>query len=330
LILGILALVAAWRGGREHAYGILFDAGLTRKATYNRAGARMSADVGTLTRLINNEVILAMGLPPESWAGKALHPVLSRATRRFCQLFEITDRLVAEQGLQAAARWLLSNLVQNFEARGTQNVPCSGPLIIASNHPGTVDSVTLAASAGREDLKIIASGVPFLRSLAHVGGHLILLPRQGLQERMMAARAAIAHLKKGGALLLFARGNIDPDPAFMEHAQEELGRWSRSLETFLRRVPSTQVVTSIVSHVLDPTYMHHPLTWLRRRRADRQRLAMMIQIIQQMLGKRLDIVPRVSFGEAIIAGGDFSSGCRLENIVQAASTVLRSHLAWQP
>jgi hypothetical protein len=289
----------------------------------------MSADVGTLTQLINNEVILAMGLPTESWAGKLLQPVLCRATSRFCEIFAAADRLVAEEGFPAAARWLLSNLVKDFEARGTENVPPSGPLIIASNHPGTVDSITLAASAGREDLKIIASGVPFLRNLAHAGRHLILLPRQGLQERMMVARTAIAHLRDGGALLLFARGNIDPDPAFMPHADDELGRWSRSLETFLHSVPSTQVVTSIVSHVLDPAYMHHPLTWLRRRRADRQRLAMMIQIIQQMLGKKLDIVPRVSFGAAIVPCGDSSPSFRLENIVQSASALLGSHMAWQ-
>jgi 1-acyl-sn-glycerol-3-phosphate acyltransferase len=288
----------------------------------------MSADVRTLTRLINNEVILAMGLPTESWAGRALQRVLCRATSRFCEICTVADHLVEVAGIQAAARWLLSNLVKDFKARGTQNVPSSGPVIIASNHPGTVDSVTLAASAGRADLKIIASGVPFLRNLSNIGHHLILLPRQGLQERMMAARAAITHLKNGGALLLFARGSIDPDPAFMQHADEELGRWSRSLETFLHSVPSTQVVTSIVSHVLDPAYMHHPLTWLRRRRADRQRLAMMIQVIQQMLGKRVDIVPHVSFGE-MIAVDDSSANRRLESIVQSASALLSSHMAWQ-
>jgi 1-acyl-sn-glycerol-3-phosphate acyltransferase len=288
----------------------------------------MSADVRTLTRLINNEVILAMGLPADCWAGRALQPILSRATSRFCEMFAVADRLVAEEGLQAGARWLLSNLVREFKAQGTQYVPCSGPLIIASNHPGTVDSVTLAASVGREDLKIIASGVPFLRNLEHIGRHLIMLPRQELQGRMMAARAAIRHLKQGGALLLFARGNIDPDPAFMQHADEELADWSRSLDTFLRCVPSTQVVTSIVSHVLDPAYMHHPLTWLRRRRADRQRLAMMIQVIHQMLGKRLNIVPHVSFGE-VVGSDEGAAGCRLESIVRSATSLLGSHMEWQ-
>src|SRR5574341_110215 len=116
----------------------------------------MSADVTTLTRLINNEVIQAMGLSPEGWAGQGLQPLLARATRRFSEIFVKTDFIIGEQGLVAGARWLLLNLVREFKVRGVQNIPGAGPLVIASNHPGTVDSVTSLASARREDLKIIA------------------------------------------------------------------------------------------------------------------------------------------------------------------------------
>ena len=289
----------------------------------------MAADIETLTRLINNEVIEAMGFSCGSWAGRRLQPILSRATRRFCEIFATADSIIGAQGLTAGARWLLRNLAREFMARGAGNVPPEGPLIIASNHPGTVDSVALAASAGREDLKIIASAVPFLRALSHVSEHLILLPRQGLQARMLAARAAIRHLKAGGALLLFARGNIDPDPAFMDDAHQELSAWSRSLEIFLRDVPQAQVVTSIVSNVIDPVYMRHPLTWLRRRRADRQRLAMMIQIIQQMLGKKARIVPHVSFGAVLAHQRTATAESTLSAIVGSAECLLKSHLAWQ-
>ena len=116
----------------------------------------------------------------------------------------------------------------------------------------------------------------------------------------------------------------------MDDADQELTAWSRSLEIFLRDVPQTQVVTSIVSHVLDPVYMHHPLTWLRRGRPDRQRLAMMIQIIQQMLGKRLQIVPHVSFGDRN-RGPRAAPRTRptLDTIVASAERLLKSHLAWQ-
>ncbi len=289
----------------------------------------MTADIPTLTRLINNEVIQAMGLSTDGWAAERLQPILSRATRRFCEIFAEADRIVGEQGLTAGARWLLLNLVKDFRTRGVENVPCDGPLIVASNHPGTVDSVTLIASAGREDMKVIASAVPFLKSLEHVAEHLIFLPRQGLQARMLVVREAIRHLKEGGALLLFARGGIDPDPSFMTACEEELTHWSRSLEIFLHSAPQTRVVTSIVSHVIDPAYMHHPATWLKRARPDRQRLAMMVQIIQQMLGKQLDIVPRVSFGDVLDPGRFAGTDRLLPVVTESAQSLMKSHLAWQ-
>ena len=289
----------------------------------------MSADVTTLTRLINNEVIQAMGLRTDRWVSERLQLILSRATRRFCELFSEADRIIAEQGLTAGARWLLLKLVQDFRTRGAQNIPCEGPLVIASNHPGTVDSVALIASAGREDLKVIASAVPFLQNLTHVREHLIFLPREGVQARMVVVREAIRHLSEGGALLLFARGGIDADPSFMREGDEELAHWSRSLEIFLHSVPQTRVITSIVSHVIEPAYMHHPLTWLKRARPDRQRLAMMIQIIQQMLGKQLEIVPRVSFGEVIDPERCPGTEHLLPVVTESARCLMKSHLAWQ-
>jgi hypothetical protein len=146
---------------------------------------------------------------------------------------------------------------------------------------------------------------------------------------MLAVREGIRHLQQGGALLLFARGNIDPDPSFMTEAEQELAAWSRSLEIFLSRVPQAQVVASIVSHVILPAYMRHPFTWLQRARRDRQRLAMMLQVIQQMLGKKLDLEPHVSFGEAVSWTRAETGGLPRETVVEAARRLLKSHLAWQ-
>ncbi|MFH1183951.1 MAG: 1-acyl-sn-glycerol-3-phosphate acyltransferase [Chloroflexota bacterium] len=289
----------------------------------------MTADLSTLTRLLNNEVIRAMGLNPEGWAGRLLQPPLSRATRRFSELMAQADCIIADEGMPAAARFVLLSLVQDIRSRGLQNVPREGPLVIASNHPGSIDSMAIGACAGREDLKIIASAIPFLENLTHIREHLIFLPRQGIQARMLAVREGVRHLKAGGVLLLFARGGIDPDPSFMPEADLELSGWSRSLAIFLQRVPQTRVVTSIVSHVIDPAYMKHPLIWLRRARPDRQRLAMMIQIIQQMLGKKLDLVPHVSFGEVTDWPAGENAGDPLRAVVGAARRLLQSHLAWQ-
>lgn len=289
----------------------------------------MPTNVATLTRLIDNEVIRAMGLPIDGWLAERLHEILQRATRRFSELFAEVDRIVDEQGLPAGAVWLLRQLTSGCEARGVENVPQSGPLVIASNHPGTVDSLALTASAQRKDLKIIASDVAFLRNLPHIREHVIFAPALNVQRRMIAVRESIRHLQVGGSLLLFAHGTIDPDPAFMPSAAQELIGWSRSLEIFLRSVPEVQVVVSIVSGVLDPASMRHPITWLRRARTDRQRLAMMIQIIEQMLGRKLHLTPKVSFGELLDMEHIGNTEQTLEVITHSAQQLMLSHVAWQ-
>ncbi len=290
----------------------------------------MPANIATLTRLIDNEVIRAMGVPVDSWLAERLHGILQRATHRFSELFAQVDQVVEQHGLPAGALFLLQRLAKGYEARGTENIPAAGPLIIASNHPGTVDSVALAASAARPDLKIIASAVPFLESLPHIRQHLIFTPRLNLQRRMISVRESLRHLQSGGSLLLFAHGTIDPDPSFMPMALEELTGWSRSLEIFLRGVPEVQVVVSIVSRVIDPAYMRHPLTWLRTARPDRQRLAMMIQVIQQMLGKQLDLCPRISYGELLDREAIGTPAQVLDVVTESAHRVMEAHLAWQP
>jgi hypothetical protein len=289
------------------------------------------ASIAVLKQQIDNEIIRAMGLPLDGWLADRLHAILGCATRHFSELFTEVDRIVGEQGLPAGAAWLLRQLAPGLDTRGTENIPAQGPLIIASNHPGAVDSVAVTASAGRPDLKIIASAVPFLQSLPSISGHLIFAPKpEHVEARMLALRGAVRHLESGGALLLFAHGNIDPDPAFMPDADRELTGWSRSLEICLRSVPETQVIISIVSGVIDPACMRHPLTWLRHARPDRQRLAMMIQIIQQMLGRKLEIRPRVSFGELLDLAHIGSAEHALPTITERARLLMRSHLAWQP
>ena len=294
----------------------------------------MSADVSVLTRLIDDEIIKAMGLRPESWLGWSLRPILKHATWRFSEMFARCERIVAEQGFPAGANFLLSKLATTVEVRGAGHIPRDGPLVIASNHPGAIDSATLIAAAQRADIKMIAGAVPFLKNLPSICEHLILASyydsRVKMDDdpnlKMVAARKALRHLREGGALLVFPGTVIDPDPSFMPNAEDELVNWSRSLEIFIRTVPQTKVVPAIVGGVIDPRYMRHPITRLRRSRMDRQRLAMMMQIFQQMLGQKLDLVPRVSFGEALDLQSMGVPERAMEIITDSARQLLRSHL----
>jgi hypothetical protein len=177
----------------------------------------------------------------------------------------------------------------------------------------------LMATIPRDDLKMIAGAIPFLQSLPNASQHLIYTSYVDPHDKMVVLRKSIQHLREGGALLLFPGTGIDPDPSFMSHAEEESNQWSRSLEFFIRTVSQTQVVAGIVSKVIDPRYMRHPLTWLRKARPDRQRLAMIMQIVQQMLGKQLDLVPRVTYGELL----NLSSMGTPENAVKAITDSAR-------
>lgn len=282
--------------------------------------------VTTLTRLINNEVIEAMNLQVNGWLSERLQPLLSHATRHFCEIFAETDRITGEQNLAEGARYLLTHLVNDVEVCGIESIPHEGPLVVASNHPGTVDSAVITSGVSRADFKIIAGETPFLQHLPNVSKYLIYTPYNNPHGRMKVFREALQHLKEGGSLLLFARASIDPDPAFMPHADEDLSLWSRSLEIFLDRVPDCRALVTVVSGVLHPRFMRHPITRLRKKRHDRQRLAMMLQVIQQMLGKRIDITPRVTFGDLI---SEESAGGRdhiMPVVIESARRLLSSHV----
>jgi hypothetical protein len=89
-----------------------------------------------------------------------------------------------------------------------------------------------------------------------------------------------------------------------------------------------RVVPSIVSGVLEPGFMHHPITWLRSARRDRQRLAMMMQVIEQMLGRKIDLEPRVSYGESLGMERIGNAERALQVIIDSARQLMQSHIAW--
>ena len=291
-----------------------------------------SSEVLTLRETLIYELTKAIGLSREGGWGKVIRPLFEKASGRFAELGVGLDSVVAEQGVAAGARWVLPCFVKSFMARGVENIPDDGPLVIAANHPAAYDSVVISAHVERPDYKIIIGDIPFFEHLPHVSQHAIYAPNpHDVHGRMQVIRQSIRHLEEGGSLLIFARGGIEPDPDIMPHADAEFGLWSRSLEIFLKRVPQTRVLVTIVSGVIARPAFHHPFTWLRRKRPDRQRLAFMLQIMRQTLaGKELfGLVPRVSFGDLIGLSDANTPAQTLNAITTSARALLQSHLAWQ-
>jgi hypothetical protein len=220
-------------------------------------------------------------------------------TERFAHVGARFDHWVRHLGFAEAARRLLPTFYTGYQAFGREHIPQSGPLLVTSNHPGVADGLVIAASVGRDDLKVVAGDIPFLMSLPSVREHFLFATRD-THQRMAILRSAIRHLRTGGSLLIFPSGHIDPDPAVLPGAREALDEWSPSVELMLRRAPDARVLVTIVSGVLARACTRSPVTWARKLPRDRQRIAEFIQVIQQMVFERsFSLVPDVSFAEPV-------------------------------
>jgi hypothetical protein len=283
-------------------------------------------EIHVLTETLIYELVKAFALPVTEPSKKLSRWIFGKAACATAQVGIGLDCAVAEGGLPAGARWLLPRFVKSHSACGVENIPVRGPVVIASNHPASIDSIVISAHVNRPDYKVIIGDIPFFEHLPHVSQHAIFAPDQReTAGRMQVVRDSIRHLRKGGALLIFPRGSIEPDPAFMPHPDAEFGHWSRSLEIFMQRVPGLQVLITIASGVISPAAMHHPITWLRTKRPDRQRLAFLYQLARQMLSGReiFGLTPRLTFGE-ILSGENHEHV--LAEIEQAARRTLSQHM----
>jgi acyltransferase-like protein len=283
-------------------------------------------EIHALTETLIYELVKAFALPRSEFSKRLIRMIFGKAACATAKVGIGLDCAVAEGGLPAGARWLLPRFVKSHSASGVENIPASGPLVIASNHPASIDSMVISAHVNRPDYKAIIGDIPFFEHLPHVSQNAIFAPDpNNMAGRMQVMRESIRHLRNGGALLIFPRGSIEPDPAFMPHPDAEFDHWSRSLEIFMQRVPGLQILITIASGVISPAAMHHPITWFRRARPDRQRLAFMYQLARQMLSGReiFGLTPRITFGE-IIAGENHEH--RLAEIERAARRTLYRHM----
>jgi len=283
-----------------------------------------------LTENLVYEITKALALPQTHGVRKIIASMTGKAIRRFTELASDLDCVVGKEGLAGGARWLLPRFVKGHSARGAENIPLTGPLVIASNHPASVDSVVISAHVPRRDYKVIIGEIPFFKNLPNINKNSIFAPDPtDPMGRMQVIRDVIRHLKNDGAILIFPRGSIEPDPAWMPHPDEEFDNWSRSLEIFLKHVPHTQVLVTMISGVISKSAMHHPITWFRKARPDRQRLAFMYQMIRQMIAGNeiFGLTPRITFGDLVSSENTTDREHLLRSITRSAHNVLKTHMA---
>ena len=117
--------------------------------------------------------------------------------------------------------------------------------------------------------------------------------------RLTMIRQTARHMARGGAVLSYPGGRIEPDPAHRgDAAAAALDQWSHSAALFARQVPGLTIVPVAVSGVLSRPALHHPLTRLRRSRREREWLAATLQMLIPSLA---DMTTNVAFGSPIAA-----------------------------
>jgi hypothetical protein len=291
----------------------------------------MDAEIRKLSNAIIGEIFLALGFSKTGTAYRRFGWAFRKAADRLSSISVTADRLIAAEGFASASAWMLTNWCNRVICHGAETIPEKGPVLVISNHAGSYDTFVIASQTGRKDLKLISSDVPFLKSLPNAKSHLIFLSDK-TQDRMVAARAGIRTLKEGGALLLFGTGLIDPDPEVYQDAEAWIEKWLPSTDLFLRTVPETQVVLSIVSGVVAKHWARHPITWIKRIDWQKRRLAEFSQVIQQLLFPgSLFLKPNISFSKPITVDElqrDSLGERLLPEVIRRAKILLAEHMDW--
>jgi hypothetical protein len=283
--------------------------------------------IQALTEALVSEILLAFGL------GKAVHSrILRRIAQipagRFTKLIDLYDQRVCQDGLPAASRWITARFIHSVRVRGRENLPERGALLVASNHPGALDSVSMLGAFPRDDTRIFVSGSPFFKTIPASKDHCIFVEDQtNVEERRRAIRLGIEHLQGGGSLLIFPTGRVDPEPAFVPGSTESVQDWSPSLEIMLRKAPQTRLVLVAASDALLQRYIAHPLTLLQPPGWKRQRVSEYLQVIQLLLSRQiLPLDTLVSFGTPLPT--DCFGGRRwMDEIIACEQALFAEHMA---
>ncbi|HSD82243.1 MAG TPA: glycerol acyltransferase, partial [Anaerolineae bacterium] len=230
-----------------------------------------SSNVETLTQINLDDLISSFGWQDHPFLARLLRRTFISPPRTFARQMVEFDSAVRTHGLVEASCLAAHNYVDDIRVFGCERIPDSAFLAL-SNHPGMTDTLSLFIALNRTDLKVIALDRPFLNALPNMSKQLAYVTEDS-GERFTLIRQISAHLRNGGAALTFPAGEIEPDPDVHEGAVESLCSWTDSVGVFVRMAPETPVLPIVVRGVIRKKTAHHPLTYLRRSREEREKLA---------------------------------------------------------
>jgi len=259
----------------------------------------MPTGLETLTQINLDDLVTSFGWQNQPLLARLLRLTFVKPARAFANQMTDFDLPVATHGLAEAARLTLRNYVRDICVFGADRIP-AGAFLALSNHPGMSDTLSLFVALKRVDLKIIAFNRPFLNALPNVSKQLLYLTDDPA-SRIALIRQMSTHLRNGGAALTFPAGHIEPDPDVHDGALDSLGSWTNSAGVFLRMAPETAVLPVLVRGVVWKKAAYHPITYLKRTRADREKLAGALQLLAHAIWNVKPVTVRVQIGRPIYA-----------------------------
>jgi hypothetical protein len=273
-----------------------------------------------------DEIAYALGAKKDGIIRQALAPLFRHPANKLAIILaDFYDGVMNKSPSQGAIDTLPKFSIE-VQRSGHPGMPMSGSHLLISNHPGGLDSVGILSRIPRTDIKVLVSDVLLMRKLDYLNRHAIYVDFKSIGG-MSALRDAISHLNQGGVLLLFARGEVEPDPACFSGAVESIEKWSPSLEIMLRKSPSTSVQIISVSGAILPKFAFHPLTRIRKKQQTRQKLAEFMQAITSLyFPNKARTILKIRFSE-ILSSWSIPRESILPYIIKMAQAEMKAHIS---
>lgn len=259
----------------------------------------MTSNLDTLTEINLDDLVSSFGWQNSPILSRLLRFFFRNPARTFAQHMVEYDDIVGTHGIVEGAWNLSRRYVKGIRILDADRIPDSAFLAL-SNHPGMADTITLFAALNRKDLRIIALDRPFLNSLPHTTGQLFYV-YDDPTKRMTLVRQVSAHLKKGGAILTFPAGHIEPDPDVYPGAVDSLKEWTDSVGVFIRMAPEAAILPVLARNVVAKKYANHWLLKIKKTREEKEKLATALQLLGMVMFNEKPVTVTIQIGKPIYA-----------------------------
>ncbi|MBK6791724.1 MAG: hypothetical protein IPG80_04110 [Anaerolineales bacterium] len=259
----------------------------------------MTSNLETLTEINLDDLVSSFGWQNSPLLSRLLRFFFRNPARTFAQHMVEYDDIVGAHGIVEGAWHLSRRYVKDIRIIGADRIPESAFLAL-SNHPGMTDTVTLFAALNRKNLRIIALDRPFLNALPHTTAQLFYV-YDDPAKRMTLVRQVSAHLKRGGAILTFPAGHIEPDPDVYPGAVDSLKAWTDSVGVFIRMAPEAAILPVLARNVVAKKYANHWLLKIKKTKEEKEKLATALQLLGMVMFNEKPVTVTIQIGKPIYA-----------------------------